>query len=161
MCARTGRVGQAHCIEPRAFPLGRPVSDERRRSQSFFQSKRKRHHIIENENEKRGCARADSVGRINEEKNKKYITDSKITVFVVSPLRGGDRRWGEDSFLSPNRCSAFRVKRGIGRTPSNLGARSPSGNARGGCRGLHPRTQTLARNKHETKRLTYHEMSRL
>ena len=29
--------GQAHCIPPRAFPLGRPVSDERSRSQSLFQ----------------------------------------------------------------------------------------------------------------------------
>lgn len=69
---------------------------------------------------------------------------------VVSPLRGGDRRWGEDSFLSPNR-SGRQTKRLIfwylsrldlySPAHNNLGARSPSGNARGGCRGLHPRTQ--------------------
>ena len=69
---------------------------------------------------------------------------------VVSPLRGGDRRWGEDSFLSPNRCSAFRATRGISRTPSNLGARSPSGNARGGWPRVAPTDATLARNKYET-----------
>ena len=61
------------------------------------------------------------------------ITDSKITLFVVSPLRGGDRRWGEDSFLSPNRH--LHSVYSHCEIPRHLGARSPSGNARGGCRG--------------------------
>ena len=63
-------------------------------------------------------------------------TNSKRTVSVALPLRGGDRSWGEDSFLSPNRSGARapalrREMRGNSTAPSNLGASSPSGNARG------------------------------
>jgi len=56
------------------------------------------------------------------------------------PLRGGARSWGEDSFLPPNRClpepeSPQAILARKRRLPRHLGASSPSGNARGGCRG--------------------------
>ena len=46
---------------------------------------------------------------------------------------GGARRWGEDSFLSPNMgvARATAPQGGLARkrdTPSHLGVRSPSGN---------------------------------
>jgi len=83
-----------------------------------------------------GCARADSEGRKNEVTKLKEKKKSVITVNSKSPLRGGDRSWGEDSFLSPNRSGARapalrREMRGNSTAPSNLGASSPSGNARG------------------------------
>ncbi len=53
---------------------------------------------------------------------------------VVSAMRGGARRWGEDSFLSPNMrvARATAPQGGLARnsdTPRQLGARSPSGNS--------------------------------
>ena len=61
-------------------------------------------------------------------------------VALVFQLRGGARRWGEDSFLSPNRGSvrASREHAALARNSAarrHLGASSPSENARGGCRG--------------------------
>jgi hypothetical protein len=68
-----------------------------------------------------------------------HITNGS-TEYSSKPLRGGDRSWGKDSFLPPNSWrpstrSQARSAR-IRAYPSNLGARSPSGNTRGGCRGF-------------------------
>ena len=109
---------------------------ERRPERSHRNSKRKRQTNLGDENEEWGCARADSEGRKNEVTKLKEKKKSVRTVNTKSPLRGGDRSWGEDSFLSPNRSGARapalrREMRGNSTAPSNLGASSPSGNARG------------------------------
>jgi hypothetical protein len=74
VCAN-GRVGQAHRMEPRAFPLWRPVSDERRQKRSHTNRKRKRHTKLINENEKRGWRGLASEGTksisLNSKKRKK------------------------------------------------------------------------------------------
>ena len=79
---------------------------ERRPERSHRNRKRRRQTKLKNENEEWGCARADSEGRENEVTKLKEKKKSVITVKSKSPLRGGNRSWGEDSFLSPNRNGA-------------------------------------------------------
>ena len=68
--------------------------------------------------------------------------------------RGGARSWGEDSFLPPKQNGA-RAPAPQGESarkrakPRHLGASSPSGNVRGGCRGWTPRRWTIPKRMNE------------
>ena len=79
-CARTGWEGQAHTASRlRAFPLGRPRPwMSAAVILQYRNPKRKRHHESYFENEKGGCARADSEGTNNEGKDtRKPLTEIK------------------------------------------------------------------------------------
>jgi len=89
---------------------------ERRPERSHGTPKRKRQTNLGDENEEWGCARADSEGRKNEVTKQKQITNSMTTVNSNSPLRGGDRSWGEDSPLpKQKRCPSTRPQAGNAR----------------------------------------------
>jgi hypothetical protein len=144
VCAK-GRVVQAHRSEPRAFPLWRPVSDERRRKISHRNRKRKRHHYHLNEKEKRGCA------RVSLRRHKQNVTKQSVTTkhgkhrvsCVISARRETDA--GERIPSSPQTAVLHsEAKRRNKQEPRHLGARSHSGNARGGCRGCTHGRQTKA-----------------
>jgi hypothetical protein len=133
----TERVDSSSGISARASaPKGVRAAVSRR----HFLSKRKRHHYIHEWKRGRGlCASG---------------WPSPVRPYGGCALfyRGvGDegktrthearRRWGKDSFLPPNSCAARAprpVRAGSARksgAPKHLGPSSPSGNARGECRG--------------------------
>ena len=84
--------------------------------------------------------------RRHAKRSQKTLNDHRTngsTEYSNKPLRGGDRSWGKDSLLPPNSVlPSPRQHTGAmarnSRTQSSLGARSPSGNTRGGCRGCIP-----------------------
>ena len=78
--AREREDGSSACVfEPRTFPLGRPRPwMSAAVILQYRNPKRKRHHESYFENEKGGCARADSEGTNNEGKDTcKLLTEIK------------------------------------------------------------------------------------
>ena len=85
----------------------------------YRNSKRKRHHESYLENEKGGCARADSEGtRRSPKLGGGFLPPPKQPPALAPTPQSGRAR--------------------ISRNPRHLGASSPSGNVRGECRGLTP-----------------------
>src|SRR3990167_2660007 len=120
MCAH--RVGGAstEVFAPRTFPLGRPCPwMSAAVILQYRNPKRKRHHESYFENEEGGCARADSEGtRRSPKLGGGFLPPPKQPPALAPAPQSGRAR--------------------ISRKPRHLGARSPSGNVRGECRGWTP-----------------------